>query len=304
MTKVAIVGVGHVGAALAYSLLGVESVPELQLVGRNLDRLKGEALDLAHAASMFPATTRIDYGQIEDCRDSTVVVLALSHPQTSVDRNDLAIDNARIFKQVVPQLAAQNPAAVFVVASNPVEALTQWTIELSGLPGHQVLGAGTVIDSCRFRAAMCQHLGVHPDDLRGYVLGEHGASQFLWETGATVGGVRIPPEQIPPAVMDATRSSGVEIFRLKGHTSYAISEALRMIVRAVVGNRLRTMPVSTQVELGDDFPPLCLAAPSIVGRQGVVRKLEPEFSPAEQEKWLACGRSVAATLERIRSIVG
>lgn len=304
MTKVAIVGVGHVGATLAYSLLGVESVPDLQLVGRNLDRLRGEALDLAHAASMFPAPTRVAYGGIDDCRDSAVVVLTLSHPQTSVQRNDLAIDNARIFQQVVPPLARQNPEAVFVVASNPVEALTQWTIEQSGLPPEQVVGAGTVIDSCRFRAAMCQHMGVHPDDLRGYVLGEHGESQFLWETGTTVGGVRIDPAAIPAEVVEETRSTGVEIFNLKGHTSYAIAEALQMIVRAVVGNRLRTMPVSTQVDLGPDFPPLCLATPAIVGRRGVVRKLEPAFSPAEQAKWLACGRSVARTLERIRQELG
>jgi L-lactate dehydrogenase len=302
--KVAIVGVGHVGATLAYSLLEVETIDHLHLVGRNQGRLEGETLDLRHAASFFAAPQTISYSTVADCRDAQIIVLTLSQPPTSTDRNALAVGNGRLFSEVVPLLARQSPDAVFVVATNPVEALTQWTIELSGFDPGRVLGAGTIIDSCRFRAALSEFLHVHPEDLRAYVLGEHGDSQFLWLSGAAVGGVRLEARDIPDHVIESTRSSGTAIFRLKGHTSYAISQALQLIIGSIAGDRMRTMPVSTQVDLGPEFPPLCLAIPCVVGRRGVERQLKPRFTSDEQERWLASGRSVAATLGRIHAELG
>ncbi|WP_425395086.1 malate dehydrogenase [Aeoliella sp.] len=302
--KVAIVGVGYVGATLAYTLLELETLRELFLAGRNLQRLEGEAIDLRHAASFFAPRQTISFGPVADCHNADIVVLCLSHKQSSFDRTHLAIDNARLFAEVVPVLTRQNPECVFVVATNPVEALTQWTIELSGLPPHRVLGAGTVIDSCRFRDALSVHLRVHPDDVRAYVLGEHGKSQFIWLSGAAVGGVHLKAADIPPHVVESTRSSGTDIFQLKGNTCYAIAQALKLIVRCIAGNRLGTMPVSTQVDLGEGFPPLCLAKPCIVGRRGIEQVLEPQFSSEEQQMWLASGRHVAATLADIHNALG
>ena len=294
--KVAIVGVGRVGVTLAYSLLEVETVSELVLVGRDLRRIEGETLDLRHASSFFSAPPSITYGRVEDCRNADVVVLTLAVPQTAGDRNAMAAENAQLYAEVIPVIARQNPTAVLLIATNPVEALTQFTIELSGFPPSRVIGAGTIIDSCRFRLSLCEHLMVHPDDLRAYVLGEHGDSQFVWLSGAAVGGVALNPRDIPRKVIEATKSSGSDVFVLKGHTCYAISQALSMIISSITGNRLRTMPVSAQVDLGDDFPPLCLAVPCIVGRGGITRMLKPNFSESEREQWHACASSVARTL--------
>ena len=302
--KVAIVGVGHVGATLAYSLLEVETIRRIHLIGRNLDRLRGESLDLRHAASLYTVPTEIIFGTVSDCRMADIVVLALSVPQKTIDRNELAVDNGRLFAEVVPTLAEQNPEAVFVVASNPVEALTQLAIDLSGFPPQRVIGAGTIIDSCRFRAALSEHLCVHPDDLRVYVLGEHGDSQFFWQSGASVGGVRLQPSDIPSSIVDSARSSGAEIMQLKGHTSYAISQALQLIIRTIAGNECRTMPVSTQVSLEADFPSFCLAVPCVVGRRGVEIQLTPHFTNEEQGHWLTCAQSVATTLARIHNGLG
>lgn len=298
--KVAVVGVGHVGTTLAYSLLGVEALDEIQLVGRNQARLEGEALDLRHASSFYTATPAISFGTVEQCRNCDIVVLTLSEKQTSSNRDDLAVENGRLFAKVVPPLAQQNPDCVVVVATNPMDALTQWAIELSGLPPQRVIGAGTVIDSCRFRVALSELLRVHPDDVRAYVLGEHGDSQFVWMSGATVGGVPLRMSDIPKQVVQSTRSSGADVFRLKGYTSYAIGQALKLIIDCIAANRLQTMPISTTVDLGAEFPPLCLAVPCVVGREGIERKLEPLFNAEEQQQWLTSGRRVAKTLATIQ----
>lgn len=298
--KIAIVGVGHVGATLAYTLLGTEPIDHLLLIGRNQSRLEGEALDLRHASAFVATPPKISFGSVADCSNADIVVLTLAVPQDEPDRNAKVAANARLFAEVVPQIAAQNPNSILLVATNPVEAMTQLTIELSGFGSERVVGTGTIIDSCRLRVSLSEHLGVHPDDLRAYVLGEHGDSQFVWRSGAAVGGVRLLAEEIPPSVIELIRSTGTDVFRLKGHTSYAIGQAMKLIIHSIAGNRLRTMPVSTQVRVGPDGATMCLALPCVVGRTGVQRVLLPQFSAAEQIQWDACARSVAATLEQIR----
>lgn len=302
--KVAIIGIGHVGASLAYSLLELETLRELMLVGRNLGRIEGEAIDLRHAGSFFVSPPEISFGPLDECCDKDIIVLCLSQKATSLDRNHLAVENGRLFAEVVPVLKSQNPDSIFVVATNPVDSLTQLTIELAELPPHRVLGAGTVIDSCRFRHALSAHLRVHPDDVRAYVLGEHGDSQFIWLSGAAVGGVRLEAADIPLHVIESTRSSGTDIFRLKGNTCYAIAQALKLIVGSIAGDRLGTMPISTQVDLGEGFPPLCLATPCVVGRRGIEQVLKPQFSSEEQRLWQISGRHVAATLAEIHRALG
>ncbi len=164
--KIAIVGVGHVGATLAYTLLGTEPIDHLLLIGRNQSRLEGEALDLRHASAFVATPPKISFGSVADCSNADIVVLTLAVPQDEPDRNAKVAANARLFAEVVPQIAAQNPNSILLVATNPVEAMTQLTIELSGFGSERVVGTGTIIDSCRLRVSLSEHLGVHPDDLR------------------------------------------------------------------------------------------------------------------------------------------
>jgi L-lactate dehydrogenase len=181
---------------------------------------------------------------------------------------------------------------VFLVVTNPVESLTQLTIELSGLPASRVLGTGTLIDSLRFRSTLSRHLGIHPDDVRAYVIGEHGELQFPLLSSASTGGVKLDPDDIPPSAMAAAKQAGHIVFESRGYTNFAISQAVVMIVRSIIDDQRRTMPVSTLIENVRGVPQVCLSVPCVVGREGIVRRLLPKLDLGEREQFAACALEV------------
>src|SRR5690606_34217152 len=141
---------------------------------------EGEAHDLRHASSFFRHPVSVRAGDLDAGADSDVIILTTSHPSPtpSVDRTLMATENTRLFSRIVPALAEASPRACFIVVSNPVDTLTYHALRWSGFPRGRVFGTGTLIDSARFRAILAERVHVHPLDLRGYIFGEHGTTQF------------------------------------------------------------------------------------------------------------------------------
>src|SRR5690606_25729471 len=155
-------------------------------------RATGEAEDLAHA-SMFlnPNPVTIHPGTLADTAGSDVVVVTSSiRPGPEVKtRADLAQPNVDIFRQIMPQLAAASPGAVFIIVTNPVDVMTHLAIRYGKLPAGRVIGTGTLIDTGRFRALLAELMGIYAHDVRAYVFGEHGETMVPALSQATVGGM-------------------------------------------------------------------------------------------------------------------
>ncbi len=297
--KVCVVGIGHVGSTVAYTLLVDESVRELVLVSRDQRRVEGEVLDLQHASNFLDTPANVTAGDLHT-GGCDIVVLTVSGKQATAKRSSLAKENADIFRAIVPPLATANPSAIIVVVSNPVEALTQLTMQLTGFDPARVLGTGTLIDSLRFRSALSRHLGIHPDDVRAYVIGEHGDFQFPLLSSASTGGVRLLPDDVPAEAIESTTQSGQMVFERRGYTNFAISQAVAMIVRSIAFDQRRTLPISTMVANVGGFAEVCLSVPCVVGRRGVLRKLLPKLDDNERTQFEACAREVAEVYASMR----
>lgn len=294
--KFSIVGIGHVGSAAAHALTLSGAIEELVLVSRNLARAKGEALDLQHAVAMLPHVMEVRSGPLDAIAGSDLTILTVSAPSEGPGRRRLAPANGRLFREMIPQIARANPGGLFLVVSNPVDALTWLTIQESGFDPSRVIGCGTIIDSARFRAGLSRALGVHPDDIRAYILGEHGDTQFPATSLALAGGTAIEQPELVERLFREALASPLEVLRGKGHTSYAVAQAIVMIGRCIALDELRTLPVSSYVDgyLGEHD--VCLSLPCVVGRQGVVRQLHPQLTQEEQAAWRACAASVRETM--------
>lgn len=281
--KVSVVGVGKVGSTLAYILSMQRTVRELVLVGREPESALGEVMDLEHAQALAPVPTRITAGSVEDTAGSHVVALCASVPMTPGmdDRLTLGPDNVALFQTLVPPLAAASPDAVFVVVSNPVDVLTYYTLKFSSFPPSRVLGTGTLVDSARFRRLLSDELDIHPDDLRAYILGEHGNSQFPAMSTAVAGGEPIDDTPHRRRLFQQTVAAGYEVFRRKGHTSWAIATAAASIVETIALDERHTLPLSVLVDGFHGVRDVCLSLPVVVGKSGVQRILHPELSPDE-----------------------
>ena len=299
--KISVIGTGKVGGTTAFALVSRGVAEELVLVGRDRQKALGEAYDLLHAAA-FIRPMRIRAGQTEDTANSDIILLAASvAPDVLDDRLASADANAQLLRDLVPPLAALSPKAIFVVLTNPVDVCTWVTLRASGLPANHVMGTGTLIDTGRFRALLSQEMGINAIDIRAYILGEHGQSQFPALSVASAGGVHLPHNDATiRALFEETRRGGHQVMRYKGYTNYAIAMSATLICEAINDNAHTIMPVSTRVDDFQGVSDVCLSLPCVIGRGGVERVLSIELSDDEAEAF----RQSAAVLKEVQERVG
>jgi L-lactate dehydrogenase len=301
--KVSIVGMGKVGSTVAFALSLRGCVREMVLVGRNHAQVVGDAMDIAHAQSFVEVPTKVVAGRTEDTAGSDVIVICASVPTPSelVDRADLGPGNARLMRELLPPLAKLSPNAILVMVSNPVDVLTRFAMEFTGFPWRRVIGTGTLIDSVRLRYELSQELGIHIQDLRAYILGEHGGTQFAAMSIATAGGELIEATPKRRELIGKVVGSGVDIFQHKGYTNYGIALATVMIVESILLDSRHTVPVSVAIDDYLGIHDVCLSLPVVVGREGIERILHPTLNDAEVLALKASAACVKEQIERARN---
>jgi L-lactate dehydrogenase len=308
--SVAIVGPGLVGATTAYGLLVAGTAAEIVLIGRDRKRVEGQVNDLRDAALYSPAT-RIVAGDFADCARADVIIVtvgAAQHRDKTSRLDDLRISAAMV-KEVMTQIAAQDPKGVVVIASNPVDVLTYAAWKWSGLPAGRVIGSGTIVDSSRFRRRLGERYGIATENVHAYVVGEHGDSQVPLLSSARIGGIPLEEFHQEPysrvsrmmlrGIADSARNGGQDILRAKGATNYGISAALTRITTAILRDEHAVLTVSTVVPQTMGLGQVSLSVLAVIGREGVQRVL-PLRLGEEEDRAL---RRSAQILERQISTV-
>jgi L-lactate dehydrogenase len=240
---------------------------------------------------------------VEDVEGSEIIVVCASapHPQPFNDRRSLTLAHAELMRSLLPEIAKAAPQAKLIMVSNPVDSLTWLGLELTGFPPQRVVGTGTLVDSFRYRDLLSKEIGIHPGDLRVYILGEHGESQVPAMSIAMAGGERIRDDPERRRLAQRAKQAGLKVFQGKGNTCYAIAQATALIIRAIIQDERATIPVSVCVDDYLGVRGLCLSLPAVIGSCGVVRILHPELSLEEQAAFAASAESVAETNAMIRS---
>ena len=307
--RVVIVGAGHVGATLAYSLVVDGLAPEIVLIDQDHRRAEGEAMDLNHAVP-FSTPCRIWAGTYDDCAGAGVVVLtAGAGQQPGESRLDLAGRNAAIFADLVPRITAVNREAILLVATNPVDVLTYATWKLSGLPSQRVIGSGTILETARIRTLHSQHYGVDARSVHAYRIGEHGDSEVLAWSLANIAGMRLPDfraahdlgpdEAAMDAIVDHTRRAAYQIIERKGATYYAVAAGLLRILEAIFRDQATVLSVSSLVPDAYGVGEICLSLPTVVTRNGIERVLHLPLTVEETAAFRRSGEVVRQTIESL-----
>jgi L-lactate dehydrogenase len=308
-TRVAVVGVGNVGATFAYALLLSGLAAEIVLIDVNRAKAEGEAMDLNHAVP-FTHPTRVWAGDFPDCTGAAVVVFAAGAPQKPGEtRLDLVYKNAAIWREIVPKVVAHNRNGVLLIATNPVDVLTYIAWKLSGLPARQVIGSGTILDTARFRYLLSEHFGVDARSVHGFIIGEHGDSEVPVWSLANIAGMRL--EQLAAAdgqtydakamneIFVQTRDAAYRIIERKGATYYAVAAGLMRITQAILRNQNTVLSVSSLMEDYYGISDLCFSLPTVVNRNGVEKVLRIELSPEEVGKLRHSAEVLKATLAKV-----
>jgi len=292
--RVAIVGVGNVGATFAYALLLSGLASEIVLIDANRAKAEGEAMDLNHTVP-FTHSTRVWAGDYPDCSGASVTVFAAGVGQKPGEtRFDLIRKNSAIWREIVPAVVKHNPDGILLIATNPVDVLTYAAWKLSGLPPERVIGSGTILDTARFRYLLSQHFGVDARSIHAHIIGEHGDSEVPVWSLANIAGMRLPDfckaqmlasdRAAMEEIFLQTRDAAYRIIERKGATYYAVAAGLMRITEAILRNQSTVLSVSSLIDDYYGISDVCFSLPTVVDSGGVENILRLELAPDEIEK--------------------
>ncbi|KAB2632499.1 L-lactate dehydrogenase B-like [Pyrus ussuriensis x Pyrus communis] len=296
-TKISVIGAGNVGMAIAQTILTQDLADELVLVDAKPDKLRGEMLDLQHAAAFLPRTKIVaDVDYAVTVRSDLCIVTAGARQIVGESRLNLLHRNVALFRNIIPPLAMYSPETILMIVSNPVDILTYVAWKLSGFPSNRVVGTGTNLDSSRFRFLIADHLDVNAQDVQAYIVGEHGDSSVALWSSISVGGVPVLSflekqqiayeketlESIHKAVID----SAYEVISLKGYTSWAIGYSAAALAKSILRDQRKIHPVSVLAKgfYGVDGGDVFLSLPAQLGRGGVLGVTNVHLTDEEEQR--------------------
>ncbi len=283
--KIMIVGTGNVGASIAFALMNQRTaVNEVVLTDIIAKDAVGEAMDLRDALAVAPSFVKISSGTYKDAADCDVVVITAGAPQKPGEtRMDLLKKNANILKGMTEQIMASGFDGIFLVVTNPMDVMTDLTMRFSGLPSEKVIGSGTVLDSARLRTRIAGYLNISPKSVHAYQVGEHGDTELTLWSSADVGGQNVSellPENILGDISDFVKNEAYDIIEKKGATYYGIATCVVSILNCIFNDEMRVLPVSSY----DSFNDCYYGFPAVVGRAGIIRRLDLKLSEKEGVK--------------------
>jgi malate dehydrogenase len=302
--KISIIGAGNVGATTAHWCAAAE-LGDIVLVDiPAVDGMpQGKALDLMEASPVMGFDSKITgTTSYEATTDSDVVVITAGIPRKpGMSRDDLLGTNAKIVAEVTTEIASTSPDSIIIVVSNPLDAMVQRALQVSGFPHQRVLGQAGVLDTARYRTFLAMELGVSVEDVSALLMGGHGDTMVPIPSCTSVGG--IPVTQLLDAkrleeIVDRTRKGGAEIVGLlkTGSAFYAPAAATTQMVEAILKDKKRLLPCAAYCDSEYGVGGYYVGVPVILGAAGVERIIELELGEEEQ---VAFQHSVDAVKELV-----
>lgn len=309
-SKVVIIGSGFVGSSIAYAALIRGLCTELVLIDVNREKAEGEVMDLSHGLP-FVSPVEIRAGGYEECSGAEIIVItAGANQKPGETRLQLAQQNAKILQSILKEIVKFEKNAILIIVSNPVDVLTTLARHTVDLPAERIIGSGTVLDTARFRYALSQRCNISSSNIHAYVVGEHGDSEVLLFSSASIAGSPLDlqcrncqgtcerdwQEQVTAEV----RRAAYEIINRKGATYYGIGLSCAQILQSILRDEQKVLTVSSL--LNDRYAEfgVSLSIPSLLGRNGIVRRLEMSMNSVEQELFERSVQTLQTSYSQIR----
>ncbi|QDV67037.1 Malate dehydrogenase [Rosistilla carotiformis] len=310
--KITIIGAGNVGATCAHWCAAAELGDIVLLdIPATEDMPKGKALDLMQASPIMGFDSNIvGTTSYEDSRDSDVIVVTAGIPRKpGMSRDDLLATNAKIVSSVGEQIKATSPNAVVIVVSNPLDAMVQQMLKVTGFAPNKVVGQAGVLDTARYRAFLAMELGVSVEDISAMLMGGHGDTMVPIPSCTSVGGIPVTQllsQQRLDEIVDRTRTGGAEIVSLlkTGSAYYAPAAACTQMVEAIVKDKKRLIPCAAYCDTQYGVGGFYVGVPCILGNDGVEKIIELELTSEEKtnfQKSVDAVKSLVATMDGLLS---
>lgn len=290
--KIAIIGVGSVGSAVATSVQKTGLAHEIVLFDRDGIRARAAAEDLGHASAFsydIKITAASSYRAI---RGSEIVIIAAGANQKPGEtRTDLLHKNAAVIADIVPKVMenVDSKTVKLIIVTNPLDVMVMLAQKLSKLPASRVIGTGTMLDSARFKIILSRQLNVSTRSITSYVLGEHGDSSVINWSSVFIGGLSLDefckqskislPKTTRNTIEHRVRNAAYEIIQGRGATWDGIGAAVADLLYAIINDEKRILTTSTVDGVGKNA--VAMSVPRVIGNKGVLLTLHSKMDSVE-----------------------
>lgn len=308
--KITVVGAGNVGATTAQRLAELDLADVVLIdIPATEGMPAGKALDITQSGPVYGYDSRVTGAtSYEAAQGSDVVIVTAGVPRKpGMSRDDLLSINAGILKAVSGEIARHCANALLIIVSNPLDAMCQIALKVTGFPKERVIGMAGVLDSARFASFIAEALQVSVLDVQPTVLGGHGDTMVPIPRYSTVAGVPLPElmsADTLQALIRRTRDGGAEIVKLlkTGSAYYAPSASVVAMVESVLKDKKRIMPCAAYLEGEYGCHGHFLGVPVKLGRKGIEKIMPLTLTPEEQAQLALSAASVRDLVESMRKM--
>lgn len=290
--KVGIIGVGNVGASLAFSMATRNICDELILRDLREDFVQAMAIDISQAANAVKSTTKVDYAQeAKDFHSCDIIVITAGLPRKpGMSRDDLLLTNAKIMSSVIEEIKEFNKDAIYIIVSNPLDAMVYTALKATGLPKNKVLGMAGVLDSARMAHFISKKLNCSQDKIEAAVMGGHGDDMVPLVNHSSVDGKALDSllnEEEIEEIVNLTKNGGAQIVKLLGNGSayYAPSYSTAIMIEAIFNDTKETLPCCVLLEGEYGYENIAAGVPVKLGKNGLEEIVQLDLNETQKEQF-------------------
>lgn len=309
--KIAVIGLGSVGSAVATAVRNTGFVHEMVLFDRDGARARAAAEDLGHAATFGFDVKITAVSNYRGIRGSDIVIIAAgANQKLGETRLDLVEKNAEVIKDIIPKVMVNVDAkhVKIIIVTNPLDVMVMLAQKISKLPAGRVIGTGTMLDSARLRTILSRQLGVSSQSISSYVLGEHGDSSVINWSSVMIGGICLVdfckqlkislPTTTRKTIEHRTRTAAYDIIKGRGATWDGIGAAVSDLLRCIINDEHRLLTVSSVAGIGKES--VAISLPRIVGSSGVLNTVMPKLDKEEASSLKKSAKIVRKNFDAIK----
>jgi len=305
-SKVSVIGVGNVGRVVAYSVAMQGLAHEVVLVGRNPDKVRGEALDMNQASAAMRSHSVVTVAEsYDDIKDSKIVVITAGQARKDgMTRDDLLIKNAEIVREITAKIKKHAPESIIIIVSNPLDAMTHVALKESGFPKQRVLGMAGILDAARMTHFIQERLGYGAGQIRVSVIGGHGDKMVLLPRFTTVAGVPLHDllsEKEVEEIVQKTIHAGAEIVKYMGTSAYlAPGKSVAIMIEAILKDKKTIFSCSTLLEGEYGYDNEVNGVPVMLGNGGGEKIIEFVLDRCEKHEFARSVDSVRSVIQTLK----
>ena len=304
--KVGIIGAGNVGATLAFSLAKKNICGEIVLKDLRMNVVEAMALDISQAARAAKSSTKVSFASnAEEFSNCDVVVITAGIPRKpGMSRDDLLLTNAKIMTSVINEIAPFNKDAIYIIVSNPLDAMVYTALKATSLPRNRIIGMAGVLDSSRMAHFIQEKLSFTPTEIKAAVMGGHGDDMVPLTNYSSVDGKDLKEfftdEEIED-IVTKTRNGGAQIVKLleTGSAYYAPGHSTALMVEAILTDSKETYPCAVMLNGEFGYENIVAGVPVVLGKDGFEKIVELELNEEQKAQF---AKSISSIKELVDTI--